>query len=173
MIGEKIREQRKLKGLTQKDLAEKSGISLSAIEKYERGKLNPSLGKIKDIAQALNINYATLVPVDSIDELDLDETLFERFIDTHCKGFMYDKAPKEIQDKVRRLFEQCLALDALVESKEVEKEFDNPVTVASIFYDYISRMQKKYDREIKNREDRIKRYEEIMDKILNIHDKTL
>lgn len=173
MIGENIREQRKLKGLTQKELAEKSGISLSAIEKYERGKLNPSLGKVKDIAKALNINYTTLVPVSSIEELDLNETAFEKFIDVHLKGFMYDKAPEEAQDKIRKLFEQCLVFDGLVERKEVEKKFDNPVTVASIFYDYISRKQAEHEMALKDREDRIKRYEEIMDKILNVHDKIL
>lgn len=174
MIGENIKKFRKEKGLTQKQLAEITGISLSAIEKYERGKLNPSLGKAKDIAQALSIDYTILIPIDNIaNELDLNETLFENFIDIHCKGLMYDKASKETQDKIRRLFEQCLAIDAFVENKVVEKKFDNPVTVASVFYDYISRMKTEYDRKIKDRDDRIKRYEEIIDKILNVNDKTL
>ncbi|MEG3038579.1 MAG: helix-turn-helix transcriptional regulator, partial [Clostridia bacterium] len=65
-IGKKIKEQRKLKGLTQKELAEKTGISLSAIEKYERGRLNPSLGKVKEIAEALDVTIQELIVGDYV-----------------------------------------------------------------------------------------------------------
>lgn len=166
MIGEKIRDQRKLKGLTQKELAEKSGISLSAIEKYERGRLNPSLGKVKEIAKALDIDYIVLAPIENIEDLDLAETKFELFMETHCKGFMYDKAPEEAQSKIRNLFVQCEAIDSLVEEKQVEKEFDSPTMIASIFYDYISRKKVEYEEKINDREDRIKRYEDMIDKLL-------
>lgn len=53
MLGQKIREQRKIKGLTQKELAEKSKVSLSAIEKYEKGTRIPSLGVLVEIGKVL------------------------------------------------------------------------------------------------------------------------
>lgn len=54
MLGQKIREQRKIKGLTQKELAEKSNVSLSAIEKYEKGTRIPSLDVLVEIGKALD-----------------------------------------------------------------------------------------------------------------------
>ncbi|MEG0844438.1 MAG: helix-turn-helix transcriptional regulator, partial [Romboutsia sp.] len=134
--------------------------------KYERGRLNPSLGKVKEIAKVLDIDYSILAPIESIEELDLAETKFEFFIGTHCKGFMYDKAPEEVQNKIRNLFTQCEVIDGLVEEKQVEKEFDNPTMIASIFYDYISRKKVEYEEKINDRDDRIKRYEDMIDKLL-------
>lgn len=157
MIGERIKKLRKEKGLTQKELAEMTGISLSAIEKYERGKLNPSLGKIESIANALEIGISNLIRLDeALKEIDVEETNFENFLEVHGQGFMYDKAPKELQAKFRELYEQSIAIDALVESKKVEEKFDNPITVASIFYDYISRKDKEHKAELKKRDDLIK-----------------
>ena len=40
-IGAKIREFRKARGMTQKELGEKSGIAEPTIRRYELGKLNP------------------------------------------------------------------------------------------------------------------------------------
>lgn len=169
MIGERIKEQRKLKGLTQKKLAEMTGISLSAIEKYERNKLNPSYGKVKFIAGALGINLCDLMPEGNIDELDIAESNFERFIDIHIQGFMYDKAPKEIQDKVRKMFEQSLYIDMLVKNKEVEKVFTGDEQIASVFYDYVSRQEKEHASEIKSKDELI----EVKDKMILSYQKTM
>lgn len=59
LIGENIRKLRLEKGLTQKDLAEKSGTSLSALNKYERGDRTPKIDSLEKIAEALNVqvNY--------------------------------------------------------------------------------------------------------------------
>ena len=161
MVGERIRKYRKLKGLTQKELAEVTGISMSSIEKYERGKINPSYGKVKTIALALDVDLKDMIP-DDMDGIDVKESGFERFLDVHGEGFMYNKAPKELQDKFRSMFEQCLQIDLLVENRMVEDEFDNPVTVASIFYDYISRKKKEYNRFIQDKDDFIKTQEKLI-----------
>ncbi len=48
-------EKRNKKGLTQKELAEKSGTKQSAIARLESGKYNPSLSFLNKIAKALDI----------------------------------------------------------------------------------------------------------------------
>lgn len=60
-IGEKIREIRKARGLTQKELGEKAGIAEPTIRRYELGKLNPKIETVKKIADALGVEAWTLV----------------------------------------------------------------------------------------------------------------
>lgn len=54
-VGEKIKSFRSLKQLTQKALADKSGISEISIRKYEAGERNPKPEQLKKIAAALGI----------------------------------------------------------------------------------------------------------------------
>ncbi|MDE5801876.1 MAG: helix-turn-helix domain-containing protein [Lachnospiraceae bacterium] len=54
-VGEKIKELRSKKGMTQKELGEKCGFADSAIRRYELGKANPKLETIKRIANALEV----------------------------------------------------------------------------------------------------------------------
>ena len=46
-IGEQIRELRKERGLTQKELGERSGIAEPTIRRYELGKLNPKFETVQ------------------------------------------------------------------------------------------------------------------------------
>lgn len=52
-IGEKIKELRKSKGISQKELAQKTGLSIGSIQGYEQGRYNPKLEAIAKIADAL------------------------------------------------------------------------------------------------------------------------
>lgn len=61
MIGEKIREIRKSKKLTQKELAVKAGINKNSIARYEQGKVSPTETLIRKIAQALDIYPSELL----------------------------------------------------------------------------------------------------------------
>ena len=61
-LGEKIRQLRKLRELTQEQLGEKSGISYKFIGEVERGTVNPSLDSLIGIAQALTVNVKDLFP---------------------------------------------------------------------------------------------------------------
>lgn len=55
-VGEKIKSFRSLKQMTQKALAERSGVSEIAIKKYEAGERTPKPAQLKKIAQALNLS---------------------------------------------------------------------------------------------------------------------
>jgi len=56
-IGEKLREFRNRRGMTQEQLAEKTGVTFQQIQQYENGKTRLNTDKLQAIAKAL------LVPV--------------------------------------------------------------------------------------------------------------
>lgn len=63
-VGEKIRAARKEKGLSQKDLAEKTGLSIATIQGYEQGKYKPKIENVQKIANALEVPVGRLIPFD-------------------------------------------------------------------------------------------------------------
>lgn len=65
-LGQRIRKQRKLMGMTQKDVAEKVGISLPFYGHIERGTRKASLETMVSIANALGVSADTLLQ-DSLD----------------------------------------------------------------------------------------------------------
>lgn len=60
-FGDKLRELRKQKGLSQEDLAFKSGLHRTYISDIERGSRNVSLKNIEKIAKALRITPKSLL----------------------------------------------------------------------------------------------------------------
>jgi len=58
--GENIRAARKKAKLTQKELAEKSGLATITIQQYERNLREPRLENIKKIANALDVSVDSL-----------------------------------------------------------------------------------------------------------------
>lgn len=60
-VGDNIRKFRKAKGLTQKELGEKSGMTEAMIRQYELGLRNPKLETIKKIADGLNVFITDLI----------------------------------------------------------------------------------------------------------------
>ena len=65
-LGQRIRRQRKLIGLTQKEVAERAGISLPFYGHIERGTRKASLETTVDIANALGVSTDMLLQ-DSLD----------------------------------------------------------------------------------------------------------
>lgn len=61
--GERIRHYRKIRKLTQKELAEKVGLSEPAIRLYELGKREPSEKQIEAISEALDITPQSLINI--------------------------------------------------------------------------------------------------------------
>ena len=64
-LGSHIRKIRKSKGLTLKDLAEKSGLSIPYLSDIERGAVNPSLKTLQSIAKALELSLPEIVDFNS------------------------------------------------------------------------------------------------------------
>jgi transcriptional regulator with XRE-family HTH domain len=60
-FAKKLVETRKLKNITQEDLAYSSGLSLSQIARIETARINPTLCTIVTIARSLKIHQRDLM----------------------------------------------------------------------------------------------------------------
>ena len=60
VLGEKVRKERKLAGLTQEQLAEKLGVSINAVSKWERGLNLPDVSLMKELCDILNITLSLI-----------------------------------------------------------------------------------------------------------------
>jgi transcriptional regulator with XRE-family HTH domain len=59
-FGKNVRKQRKLKGVTMVELAEKCGVEYTTISKIERGLINTTVSMTAIIAKALDIDAGQL-----------------------------------------------------------------------------------------------------------------
>ena len=60
-LGQKMREARKKKDLTQQELADLSHVSVKQIANIEKGKMNPSYLILKALAKVLPLSLDTLI----------------------------------------------------------------------------------------------------------------
>ena len=60
-LAENIREHRKRLGLTQEQLAERLGITLGTVSKWERGSSEPDLGFLMDLAELFRVSVDALI----------------------------------------------------------------------------------------------------------------
>lgn len=67
-IAENIKTLRKNAGMTQKQLAKKSGLSIAAIQGYEQGKYEPKIETVDRIALALGVRI-----IDILEHFTLDQ----------------------------------------------------------------------------------------------------
>ncbi|QEZ68022.1 XRE family transcriptional regulator [Paraclostridium bifermentans] len=95
-IGANIKKFRKEKGLTQKELAEKIGVSGAYIQQIENNKKNPSIKTLNKISSALGV---------TIQELIAGEKQQVEIIEKDITQFSTDELLKEI---VKRGFEITL-----------------------------------------------------------------
>lgn len=65
MLGNIIKEKRKTIGLTQGELAEKTGIARNTISRYEKGELSPTITALNKIADCMGITTAELIKAPS------------------------------------------------------------------------------------------------------------
>lgn len=66
-IGTNIRQGRRYRKLTQRELAEKTGIAEITIRGYEKDKFKPSFKNLIKIADALNVDFYNLVDLKDLD----------------------------------------------------------------------------------------------------------
>lgn len=61
-LGERIRDERRRRGYTQAELAESLNLSVAYVSLIERGGRNPPYTTVVDIARALGVPTAKMVP---------------------------------------------------------------------------------------------------------------
>lgn len=145
-IGENIREIRKLKGMTQKELGNKLGISQSAINQFENNKTAPKLQTIEKLAIALEVSMYDILKRSAEYyqptgvNLDINiiknalhsheavaETPLDKVTVTALKELLEYKetglTPQDIKDMDKLYLEKCKEVNALVKTCErLEKE---------------------------------------------------
>lgn len=135
--GEKIRQVRKRRNLTQKQLGELAGIAEPTIRRYELGKLNPKFETLQKIASALDVYIADLLDTQSADiyqaGIDLGSDLEEwqnHIIDELWKRDGYSGSDNEV--RLIRSFSRLTDEGQLKTIQYVEGLADNPEFQAPI-----------------------------------------
>lgn len=70
LVGSNFARLRREKGLTQEEVSARSGFSQQYISSLERGRRNPTLITLYELAQALGVNHVELVAPDQSELLD-------------------------------------------------------------------------------------------------------
>ena len=73
-VGEFIKQKRKDKKLTQKELAEKLSITDRAISKWERGICCPDISILKELSSILEVSVNELLAGEEIEKLEKEKT---------------------------------------------------------------------------------------------------
>jgi len=71
-LGERIKEQRELRGLSQKELADKINVSASIVSNYENGERSPSLESLMALARTFQCTTDYLL---GFEKLEKDKVL--------------------------------------------------------------------------------------------------
>ena len=95
-----IAQIRKEKGYTQKDLAEKIGVSNATVSKWETGKGFPDISLLEPLAISLNISISEIIAGEIIQNTDLTEHIISDLVDVTIKD----------QEKKVKLFNWIVAI---------------------------------------------------------------
>ncbi len=68
LVGRNFARLRREKGLTQEQIEERSGLSQQYLSGLERGKRNPTVITLYELAQALGVSHVELVKPESSDQ---------------------------------------------------------------------------------------------------------
>ncbi len=92
-IGKFIAKQRKLKELTQEELAEKLGITKNAVSKWERGLCLMDMSLLKPLSEILDVSINEILAGEKIEEKDIAKKSEENIIKltelVHLKSMKY------------------------------------------------------------------------------------
>lgn len=91
-IGNNIKKYRKLKSLTQKELAEKVSISRSFMSQIEKGISNPSDENLKKIAECLDVSVNDL-------KKDIDKSSLSKLLELLILGTSKQKIKWKLEQK--------------------------------------------------------------------------
>lgn len=94
-LGEKIRRYRILNNMTMKDLAEKLGMSIGAIQKYENGTVIPKADIVQELAVIFNTSISNLI---EDDKTELEKILLLLIEKTQNNNLKWENITEEIKN---------------------------------------------------------------------------
>ena len=127
-IGKRIKEYRKSKGFTQKELALRANIPYSTYSNYENNNREPNREQLQKIATALNVPLYELMGFDDSIRVKGD------------KQRPFDIAIQKFQNKECLSYEEEDIITEYVESERFKQEKDDIKQIAQKAYNYISFM---------------------------------
>lgn len=105
LLGTKIRQFRKLRGITQEQLAEASDSTGSYIGKLERGEVNVQIKTLEKIAEALNTNVFAFFNFNPYEELKSQPWIWE------CVHILSQQSEAE-QNKAYRILKELFSSES-------------------------------------------------------------
>ena len=102
-LGQKMREARKKKDLTQQELADLSHVSVKQIANIEKGKMSPSYLILRALAKILHVSLDTLINPDiSLEDEGVNQM---KILYSSCPSEMRDTLLHHTQETVKELTE--------------------------------------------------------------------
>ncbi len=141
-LGQKMREARKRKDLTQQELSDLSHVSVKQIAKIEKGQMNPSFLILKALAKVLPISLDSLINPDVSPEdegagqmkmlycscpSEMRETLLH-----HTQETMKEARPVFLHDDIRIKAHFLICFLSLVIYRYLERELEHVFTCETI-----------------------------------------
>lgn len=114
-LAERIRLWRKRHGMTQADLAIRSGISVSFISMIERGERSPSYDTLVQLAQALDIPLSELFRAEN--EAPTDDGYYRRLVEFARGAHLSRKQVEQLVSVGRAMFDPGEPVKARLEIK--------------------------------------------------------
>lgn len=122
-VGARIASLRREADLTQAELAEKLGISYQAVSSWERGASMPDIGKLMDLARALNVTVDALLGGEKVpvpEEINEEVTQLDPDVAENAEWAM-EHAEDEQPKKKKIDMQMLLSLAPFLPSEELEK----------------------------------------------------
>ena len=107
-IGKFIALNRKNKGLTQEQLAEKLGVTNKTVSRWETGKYMPDLSLLKPLSEEFGITLNELLSGEKIEKEKIEENTEKNIINT------IDYSSKEIENEHKKISIILMILGAII-----------------------------------------------------------
>ena len=100
-LGDKIKQIRTLKGISQKDFATKLKMPISTLANYENNHREPKLEILTQIANVLNVDLWEIIDQNTNLEIDIPEKKVDQYKEKMNKVFLNIEKEKAIREWVR------------------------------------------------------------------------
>lgn len=147
-LGKRIKEFRKIRGLTQKQLAEKLGVTTITIQNYENNRREPNIETLKKIADALEVPMYDLITDNEIVEISRREIIQRDKIYSELRkldDIVIDAKEKEVEFYFKQLKslmeEHSKLLDSITENRKLEiinELYNDPIKLITFLIDYFT-----------------------------------